>query len=103
MSEDPLLTAKDFEEVMDVGSMITISPGIEITIAEEIKEMKGFGEGKSYQKVRHSVFFKNQECFLIPTDQFAKILAHAKVTLQEKGSTDDEGRTEPEPGDTKIN
>lgn len=104
MENDHLTTLKDFEEKVDVGAIITISPGIEITIAEEIKEIDGMGEGKAYQKVRHSVFFKDQECFLIPADQFGIILAHAKVTLEEKGSTDGkEERKEPTPGDTKIN
>jgi hypothetical protein len=104
MEKDPLITLKDFEGRADVGAIITISPGIEITIAEEIKSIEGLGEGKAYQKVRHSVFFKDQECFLIPADQFGIILAHAKVTLEEKGSTDGkEERKEPTPGDTKIN
>lgn len=104
MGNDPLITSKDFEEILDLGAIITIAPGIEIVIAEEIKEIEGLGEGKSFQKVRHSVFFKDQECFLIPADQFGIILAHAKMTLEEKGSTDGkEERKEPTPGDTKIN
>ena len=100
--KNPLLNVKDFEETLDLGEMIIIPPGVEIKIDVGFQKMKGFGDGDAYFKETRSVFFKKQECFLIPSDQFAKILAHAKITLQEK---DDEGKgrtPDNKPGNTRV-
>ncbi len=103
-NDDELLIAKDFVEKLDIGKMITIPPKTEIKISCVFSEVKDMAKGEVLMKEEKSLFFKEEECYLIPSGQFAKILAHAKISLEEKGVTDsDGGRKEPEPGDTKIN
>lgn len=103
MSEDPLLTAKDFENKADIGGMIIIAPDVEIKIACAFSEVQGMAKGRVLLREEKTIMFREEECYLIPSGQFGKILAHAKITLEEKGVTDDEGRQEPEPGDPSIN
>lgn len=103
MKDDPLLTAKDFENKADIGGMIIIAPDVEIKIACSFKEVEGMAKGKVLLREETTIMFREEECYLIPSGQFGKILAHAKITLEEKEVTDGEGKSEPEPGDTSIN
>jgi len=103
MTDDSLLTAKDFENKADIGGMIIIAPDVEIKIACAFSEIQGMAKGKVLLREEKTIMFREEECYLIPSGQFGKILAHAKITLEEKGVTGDEGRTEPEPGDTSVN
>ena len=104
LNDDELLMTGDFEEKLDIGKMITIPPKTEIRISYVFSEVKDMAEGGVLLKEEKSLFFREEECYLIPSGQFAKILAHAKISLEEKGVTDsDGGRKEPEPGDTKVN
>lgn len=103
MKKDEMLTVKDFEERLDLGQMIIIPPKTEIKIAYVFSEVADMAEGGVVMKEEKSLFFREEECYLIPSGQFGKILAHAKISLEEKGVTETDGRREnPEPGDTKV-
>lgn len=102
--ENKTLTQKDFEETLDLGQMIIIPPKTEIRISYVFSEISDMAKGGVLLREEKSLFFREEECYLIPSGQFGKILAHAKITLEEKGVTEqDGGRKEPAPGDTKVN
>ena len=102
--EHQVLTQKDFEETLDLGQMIIIPPKTEIRISYVFSEVKDMAKGGVLMKEEQSLLFREEECYLIPSGQFGKILAHAKITLEEKGVTEqDGGKSEPAPGDTRVN
>lgn len=101
--ENITLTLKDFEKELDLGQMIIIPAKTEIRISYVFKEIDGMAKGGVLMREEQSLFFREEECYLIPSGQFGKLLAHAKMTLIEKGVTkQDGGEGKSSPGDTKV-
>ena len=97
------LKPEDFEELLDLGEIIIIPPKTDITIQCVHSEVKGMSPGKVHMREEQHLMFIEEECFLIPSGQFGKILSKIKAKLIEKGATDDEeGRRDPNPGDTSV-
>jgi len=102
--ENQTLTQEDFEERLDLGQMVIIPPKTEIRISYVISEVSDMAKGGALLREEKFLFFREEECYLIPSGQFGKILAHAKITLEEKGVAEqDGGKSEPAPGDTRVN
>lgn len=94
---------EDFEELLELGELIIIPPKTDITIQCVHSEVKDMSPGKVIMREEQHLMFLEEECFLIPSGLFGKILSQIKARLIEKGVTDDkEGRQEPEAGDTSI-
>ena len=101
---DEFLKTEDFEEFLDLGEWIIIPPKTEIKICCVFSEVKDMSIGKVHMREEKHLIFHEEECFLIPSGQFGKILSKIKARLIEKGVTDDkEERQDPKPGDTTIN
>ncbi len=94
---------EDFEELLELGELIIIPPKTDITIQCVHSEVKDMSPGKVIMREEQHLMFLDEECFLIPSGLFGKILSQIKARLIEKDVTDDkEGRREPEAGDTSI-
>lgn len=103
-NSDKFLKTEDFEEFLDLGEWIVIPPKTEIKISCVFSEVKGMSPGKVHMREETHLIFHDEECFLIPSEQFGKILSKLKARLIEKGVIDDEEkRQEPKPGDPTIN
>lgn len=100
---DEFLKTEDFEEMLELGNVIIIPAKTEIKISCVFSEVKEMSKGPVHMREETHLIFHDEECFLIPSEQFGKILSKIKARLVEKGVTDDEGkRQDPEPGDTTI-
>jgi len=100
---DELLKEEDFEEFLDLGEIIIIPPKTDITIQCVFSEVKGMSKGKVIMREEQHIMFTEEECFLIPSGEFGKILSKIKARLIEKGVTDDEeGRRDPEAKDPSV-
>ena len=93
--EDEDLKLEDFEELLDLGELIIIPPKTDITIQCVHSEVKGMSTGKVLMREEQHMMFLEEECFLIPSGLFGKILSQIKARLIEKGVTDEKGRKEP--------
>lgn len=94
---------EDFEELLELGELIIIPPKTDITIQCVHSEVKDMSPGKVIMREEQHLMFLEEECFLIPSGLFGKILSQIKARLIEKGVTDDkEGRREPEAEDTSV-
>ena len=101
MNEE-ILSEEDFEELLDLGELIIIPPKTDITIQCVHSEVKGMSPGKVLMREEQHIMFLEEECFLIPSGLFDKIIEKIKAKLVEKGTDDDEGRREPGPGEPSI-
>lgn len=86
------LMPEDFEEFLDIGNLIVIPPMTDITIQCVHSEVKDMSTGKVLMREEQHLMFMEEECFLIPSGLFGKILSQIKARLIEKGVTDDKGR-----------
>ena len=93
--KDEDLKPEDFEKVINVDNMIIIPPKTEIKISCVFSEVKDMSTGKVHMREETHLIFHDEECFLIPSGQFGKILSQIKATLVEKGVTDEKGRQKP--------
>jgi hypothetical protein len=101
---DEFLKTEDFEEMLELGNVIIIPEKTEIKISCVFSEVKEMSTGPVHMREETHLIFHEEECFLIPSGQFGKILSAIKARLIEKGVTDgEEERQEPEPGDPTIN
>lgn len=101
---DEFLRTEDFEEMLELGELIIIPAKTDIKISCVFSEVKKMSEGKVHMREETHLIFHEEDCFLIPSGQFGKILSAIKARLIEKGVTDDEEkRQDPKPGDTSLN
>lgn len=101
--EDEGLKLEDFEQVIDINNMIVIPAKTDITIQCVHSEVKDMSPGRVLMREEQHLMFMEEECFLIPSGLFGKILSQIKASLIEKDATDDKkGRREPKAGDTSI-
>jgi len=100
---DEDLKPEDFEEFLELGALIIIPPMTDITIQCVHSEVKDMSPGKVLMREEQHLMFMEEECFLIPSGLFGKILSQIKARLIEKDVTDDEKeRPEPKAGDPSI-
>lgn len=95
--EDEILNEDDFEKLLDLGEIIIIPPKTDICIQVVFSEVKGMAPGTVHMREEQHIMFTEEECFLIPSGQFGKIIDKLKAKLVEKGTDDDKGRRKPEP------
>ncbi len=101
---DEFLKTEDFEEMLELGELIIIPAKTDIKINCVFSEVKKMSKGKVSMREETHLFFHDEDCFLIPSEQFGKILSTIKARLIEKGVTDgEEKRQDPKPGDTSLN
>lgn len=93
--EDEDLKLEDFEEILDLGKLIVIPPKTDITVQCAYSEVNDMSVGKVLMREEQHLMFLEEECFLIPSGLFGKILSKIKARLIEKGVTDEKGRKEP--------
>ena len=98
---DKIVREEDFEELLELGELIIIPPKTDICIQTVFSDVKGMSPGAVHMREEQHIMFVEEECFLIPSGQFGKIIDKIKAKLVEKG-TDDKGRREPGPGEPSI-
>lgn len=101
---DEFFKPEDFEELLELGNIIIIPPKTEIKISCVFSDVKDMSTGNVHMREETFLFFDDEECFLIPSGQFGKILSKIHATLVEKGVTDDKekGRDPSKNGEPSV-